>query len=267
MQHQLRNMLERKVARGALENLGGDYYFDMNQGMGGDEYLDESMYAGDLVAGARKRRKPKKRATAAQLRALAKGRAKLKKMRKGGDFIDLNDGNLYQGGKRGQKRAAKLRARRSTYGFKDPLAKAELDEIKALQNQDWLRTVGPEYSARLQKKAAIINRALAKTGLGRVGKAYNDMLDANELQMSAYRPYAQAARMAGLKPAAPGIAWPAGIDDAAYRALFNPRAVGAQYIAPGINLNPGAYAQVPNIAAMGADDAARLANYRALFDY
>lgn len=199
MQRELRDLLERKVAMGPGH--GSGYYFDMND----DDDLDYDLQAGELMAGG-KRRKAKK--MTAMQRKMAKVRAG---KRRGGDYVNLNDYSYYQGGagkNTRRKRVAKIRSAASLRGFKNPLEKAQLDEYKAIKGQEWLRTVGPEYAAKLQQKAAIINRALVKTGLRPVGIAYNTAQRAAQNQLAAWEPYAKAAKRQGIQyqgpVAAPG---------------------------------------------------------------
>lgn len=234
MQRELRALLEKKAAMGAQGFLGGDYYYDMS---GRGEYDD-----GELVAGGR-RRKAKK------LTPMQKKMKKVRaaKKRRGGDFVDLNDSMPYIGA--GRKKATQK-------GFRNPLEKAERDEYKAIADRDWLVSYGPEYAAKLTRKAAIINRALARTNLAPVGRAYNAIERANMANLAAYKPYADAARRAGVKMAPVDAVWPAApANAAAYNALIEAARAPVDYVA------------APNLAALGANGDEQLAAYNALFQY
>lgn len=214
MQRDLRNILQRKVA------LGGDYYFDMNPNMGGEEEYMEDLIAGDLIAGGKRKRK--KKATAAQLRSLKKARAELRKMRRGGDFINLNDASLYQGAGR-KKRAAKIRASASERGFKNPIEKAELDYIKQQKRLDWVLTEGPQYAAKLRKKAEMIENALNTTRMGNVGNQFNTLYENQLGQYSSYAPYIAAASKIGIPLRGPKLPAAADVDNAYRLGLVNAR--------------------------------------------
>lgn len=242
MQRELRELLERKAAMGSHGFLGGDYYYDMS---GQGEYDD-----GELVAGGRRKRgrKVKKAHLVKGSAAAKKHMAKIRKMRRGGDFVDLDDAMPYVGAGRKKARAK---------AYRNPIESAVRDEYKDIANKDWLLSYGPEYAAKLTQKAAIINRALARTRLAPVGRAYNAIERANEAQLAAFRPYANAARRAGMKPAAVAPVWPAGIADAA---AYNGLIANARRAV-------GPYEDAANLAAVGANDAAQLAAYNALFNY
>ncbi len=203
MQRELRDLLERKVA------YGGDYYFDMSGDQGGNEYLD--MAAGNLVAGARKRRRVKRKGQPAKGSAAAKRKmAKVRAARRGGDFYDANDfgGDFYDvndyvgGAKKGRRRRA---ARAKTGNFRNPIEQVERDLYKQQKTSQWLMTDGPEYAAKLQRKAAMINQALQRTGMRNVGVRYNDYYNNQLANLSALAPYQKAARRQGFKVAAPNV--------------------------------------------------------------
>lgn len=193
MQRELRELLERKAAMGSHGFLGGDYYYDMS---GQGEFDD-----GQLVAGARrrKRRVGRKKETKAQVKArMAKVRAG-KKHKKGGDFVDLDDLMPYIGAGRGK--AVREKA------YRNPIEKAERDLYKQEMSEDWLLTSGPEYAAKLKKKADILNRALANTRMNTVADQYNQLYQGQLAEYSGYDPYIRAAQRSGIPirgPALPG---------------------------------------------------------------
>jgi len=197
MQHQLRELLEDKVARGG-------YYFDMGQG------YDE----GELVAGKRKRKAPKrKKETKDQLKArMAKVRAGIPHKR-GGDFVDLNDA-MYGAGKR--KAQAK--------SYRNPIEKAMRDNYKLQHNDEWLMTHGAEYASKLKEKADAITNALTQTRTGALATAYNNAYRDAYNNFRQYAPAQKAASKAGVKFIPPTYARNGAVLDPYELALLNARA-------------------------------------------
>ncbi len=188
MQHELRELLERKVAMGPGH--GSGYYFDMN-----DDDIDYDLQAGELMAGGKRRKKAKK------MTPMQRKMAHVRSYKgKGGDYIDLNNYSYYQGG--AGKNTRRKRIAKNT-GFKNPIQKAEKDYYNEQKKAEWLISSGPEYAARLQRKAAMINRALRSTGMAPVGINYNRAYREQLGRMNAWQPYAKAARKQGFKPTAP----------------------------------------------------------------
>lgn len=216
MQRELRQLLEYKAAR------GGDYYYDMSG-------------QGELAAGRRKRKHKKMTPMQKKMAHVRAG-----KKRRGGDFVDLNDLQPYQGA--GHKKA---RAK----AFRNPLETAMRDQYKDEYNDEWVRTTGPEYAAKLRKKAAVLNRALAETALGPLGQAYEDIEKANEIEMSAYLPYSNVAKKYGMKTEPVKAVWGPVANAAAYNTLVNNARNAA---------NRANRVQIPGEQALYANEAAYL---------
>jgi len=180
MQNTLRDLLEQKIAM-----QGGDYYYDMS----GDSY------AGDLVAGGRRRKRRGGRKPAHMVKGSAAAKRHMAKVRRGrgGDFVDLND--LAGAGKRGKR----IQKHYSPGGYRNPIQQAERDFYKEEKNKKWLITEGPAYSAKLQRKAAMIDAALKQTGMYGVGESYNTSYNDALQSLSSYVPYANASRKMGIK--------------------------------------------------------------------
>lgn len=190
MQHELRELLERKVAMGPGH--GSGYYFDMN-----DDDIDYDLQAGELMAGGKRRKRAKK------MTPMQRKMAHVRSYKgKGGDYIDLNNYSYYQGGvQKAKGRRRRAAAPRSGYA-RNPIEKAERELYKQEKNENWIMTQGPAYAAKLRKKADMITQALADTRMGVVGELYDQRYKNNLVNLSGYAPYMNASKKLGYKVSA-----------------------------------------------------------------
>lgn len=205
MQRELRQLLEYKAAQ------GGDYYYDMSG-------------QGELAAGKRKRKHKKMTPMQKKMAHVRAG-----KKRRGGDFVDLDNLQPYQGA--GRKKAGEK-------AFRNPIEKAERDILKQEYNEDWITSYGPEYAARLRKKADLITRALNQTRMNEVGRIYEDQFKRNEGLLSAYQPYTRAASKYGMKLAP--IPVPDAADLIPYRVALGNARRGVRGVDPYAGVNEAA---------------------------